>query len=610
MSGLVWRSHLAADYHLPSRSLSQYTSITPFFIQNRRTRLSVPRRQPRRGYAAVADPPPPLKEDKRERVVVLGSGWAGYVIARKLDPKKYRAIMVSPRPYFVFTPLLNDSAVGTLEFRNVLESVRRRTSHIDYLQGWADDIDFAAKTVTVEPNVLDQNVGTALVGGSQRNEASTTSIPADHFNLGGNAQPGGTGPRQVPTFPISYDKLVIAVGCYSQTFDTQGIRENALFLKDVNDARRIRRRILDLFELCRMPFIPESVKRYLLHFAIVGGGPTGMEFAASLSDLIDQDLSKIYPDQMQYVRITLFDVAPKVLPMFDKSLADYAVKQYKRRNVEIKTSHHVVRLRKGFPNDPIAKSNQEGQVKHRVYTIETKEEGDEGIGMCVWSTGNMANPFVSKALDSVRTFPTSSATILDTDTGTKIEHPDQHKWLIQRDSKTGLILVDDHFRVQLQTGPANGAADNSANNGKATDDDGSSSTTASATMNDVFAIGDTTIMASGRLPGTAQVANQQALWLGSTLNRHPGAAAYGAADGFGFKNLGVMTYLGGSKAVLQAPKGGDDGGSGGTQGLKGWVAFLIWRGAYLTMTLSWRNRVLVLVQWAAVKVFGRDISRF
>jgi NADH dehydrogenase len=387
------------------------------------------------------------------------------------------------------------------------------------------------------------------------------------------------------------------------------VKENALFLKDVNDARRIRRRILDLFELAKLPFLPEQTKKHLLHFAVVGGGPTGMEFAACLSDLAKDDLSKMYPELMKYVRISLYDVAPKVLPMFDATLADYAVKQYQRKNVEIKTSHHVVCIRKGFPNDAEAKRNQDSQVKHRVYTLETKEEGDVGIGMCVWSTGNMENPFVAKALNHVRRYPTGSAEIVQG----QVSDPMRRQWLIQRDHKTGLILVDDHFRVHLQTqgdGAAETASSFNAGEGSVISTQGSG---AEAVMQDVFALGDTTIMKSGRLPGTAQVANQQALWLAKTLNSHPSTStsslnsSFAAVPGFGFKNLGVMTYLGGAKAILQAP-GTDSAGK--ARGLKGWVAYLIWRGAYLTMTLSWRNKFLVPIQWLAVKVFGRDVSRF
>lgn len=60
----------------------------------------------------------------RERVVVLGSGWGGFRFSRDLDLRKYQIVVVSPRSYFVFTPLLAGTSVGTLEFRTVLEPVR------------------------------------------------------------------------------------------------------------------------------------------------------------------------------------------------------------------------------------------------------------------------------------------------------------------------------------------------------------------------------------------------------------------------------------------------------------------------------------------------------
>ena len=126
-----------------------------------------------------------------------------------------------------------------------------------------------------------------------------------------------------------------------------------------------------------------------------------MEFAAQLSDLIREDLAKVYPDVVRFTRISLYDVAPKVLPMFDAALADYAVKTYTRQNIDIKTSHHVEELRMGLPEDGEASAHQEQQLKGGVYTLRTKEEGDVGIEMCVWSTGNMMNPFVQKALNTV-----------------------------------------------------------------------------------------------------------------------------------------------------------------------------------------------------------------
>ncbi len=521
----------------------------------------------------------------------------GYVLSRRLDPTKYRVVVISPRPHFVFTPLLSDTCVGTLEFRNVLESVRKRNSPTEYIQGWADDVNFADKTVTVEPAVLDPDVGRAMTGPREPNVQQSSG----GYIYGGDGgaevemvQLGGTGQAPVPTFPVSYDKLVIAVGAYTQTFDTKGVKENAWFLKDVGDAVAIRNRILELFELASLPVIPERVKRYLLHFVVVGAGPTGMECAASLSDLIRDDVSKIYPGLLKYIRITIYDVAPKVLPMFDASLADYAVRHYRRRNIEIKTSHQVEELRKGMPDDADARVAQDKQLGGRVYTIRTKQEGDVGIGICIWSTGNQVNPFVKKALDHVRRFPVDSAHITTRGGEDDVADPMHRRWIIQRDPKTGTILVDDHFRVQLTV--------QAGHDGQAQDEG-----TAEAYMKDVFAVGDTTRLKSGALPATAQVANQQALWLGKALNKYPDPAAYSLQNGFTFKNMGVLTYLGGAKAVLQ---GANTDGEGVTKGLKGWVAFLIWRGAYLTMTLSWRNKFLVPVQWLTVKLFGRDTSRF
>ena len=96
-------------------------------------------------------------------------------------------------------------------------------------------------------------------------------------------------------------------------------------------------------------------------------------------------------------------------------------------------------------------------------------------------------------------------------------------------------------------------------------------------MKDVFAIGDVSIMEKARLPATAQVANQEAKWLGKNLNK----GFVEGQEGFNFKNLGVMTYLGNMNAIMQ---------SGGNTEIKGRFAWLIWRGAYLTQTVSWRNK--------------------
>ena len=83
-------------------------------------------------------------------------------------------------------------------------------------------------------------------------------------------------------FVIDYDKLVISVGAYAQTFGVPGVKEHATFLKTVADARRIRNRIIECFEQASQPHLTDTQRAGLLHFAVVGGGPTGIEWSAEL----------------------------------------------------------------------------------------------------------------------------------------------------------------------------------------------------------------------------------------------------------------------------------------------------------------------------------------
>ncbi|KAE8446332.1 hypothetical protein EG329_012081 [Mollisiaceae sp. DMI_Dod_QoI] len=449
----------------------------------------------------------------RERVVILGSGWSGFVLSRELDKKKFQTVVVSPRSYFVFTPLLASTAVGTLEFRTTLESVRARGKGVDFFQGWADDVNFNQKTLQIE----DATVRRPLHE-SRRNyhAASLTEADQDHRVK-----------KKGQLFDLKYDKLVIAVGCYS-------------------------------FETAALPTTSDKLRDQLLNFAVIGGGPTGVEFAAELFDLCHEDLRKLYPSLTPHVKISIYDVAPKILPMFDKGLAEYALNLFKRDGIQVKTEHHIQSLQPGLPGstDPDADGG--------CYTLKTKEDGDTGVGMCVWSTGLMMNPFIQKALNDVHRYPTSSASL-----SPEVAQPETKKWSLKRHPKTGGLLVDDRFRVKLI--PRNG----SPPAGNAPE----------ATMQDVFALGDVAVLEKSQLPATAQVANQEAKWLGKRLNKGDLEK-----DGFNFKNLGVMTYLGNMKAIMQA--------EGGTE-VKGRVAWLIWRGAYLTQTVNqldfWERHISILM---------------
>jgi len=154
------------------------------------------------------------------------SSWAGFALSRELDKNKFQPVIVSPRPYFVFTPLLASTAVGTLEFRTTIESVRARRSGVEFIQGWGNDVNFDEKRIRIEETASTQ-LPDPIPSNSTSNKKEENILPKGQL------------------FDLAYDKLVVAVGCYSQTFGTPGIRENAFFLKDVFDARKIRYRILE-----------------------------------------------------------------------------------------------------------------------------------------------------------------------------------------------------------------------------------------------------------------------------------------------------------------------------------------------------------------------------
>lgn len=164
------------------------------------------------------------------------------------------------------------------------------------------------------------------------------------------------------------------MGAYAQTFGIPGVREHANFLKTVEDAQKIRKRIHQCFEQANLPTSTPEQRRQLLHFAIVGGGPTGIEFAAELHDLIETDMARAFPMLAGQASITVFETGDKVLNAFDENLGSYAAGRFEREGIKIKTSHTV---------NEITKDN-----------IVTKEEGPVPYGLCVWSTGLAPNPLM------------------------------------------------------------------------------------------------------------------------------------------------------------------------------------------------------------------------
>ncbi|OSD00481.1 FAD/NAD-P-binding domain-containing protein [Trametes coccinea BRFM310] len=450
----------------------------------------------------------------KQRLVILGSGWGGYEILRAIDKKRWNVIIVSPSNYFNFTPLLASCSVGTLEFRAAVEPVRRYTPDVVSYTAWCDSIDFKHKKLVCMPSTPPAHFDWTEhpTGGSDINEsASTVSGSTEKFQL-------------------TYDKLVIAVGAYNQTFNVPGVKEHAHFLKDIKDARAIRTRILECFEQANQPTITDADRRKLLNFCIVGGGPTGVEFAAELHDFLHSDLARHYPALARMAKINLYDVAPVILGGFDTGLQEYATSKFKREGIRLLTQHHVERVEAG-----------------RMFVT---EEGEVNFGLLVWSTGLAPNPLIQSITEA------------------------------KKDERTKRSLVTNgNLNVLMKD--------------------------TNAPDPDVFAIGDAALIQDEPLPATAQVANQQAKYLTRRLNRLVRSGRVDEAP-FKFQNMGSLAYVGDWEAIFdrtkveRGPKGKETGR----------LAWLLWRSAYFTKTLSVRNKILVPMYWFLNWIFGRDLSRF
>ncbi|CAN1166986.1 Internal alternative NAD(P)H-ubiquinone oxidoreductase A1, mitochondrial [Linum perenne] len=444
----------------------------------------------------------PTTSGEKARIVVLGSGWAGCRLMKGIDTTIYDVVCVSPRNHMVFTPLLASTCVGTLEFRSVAEPVGRIQPAISSEPG---SYFFLSNCKGIDPH----------------NHVVKCETVTD-------------GPNAVEPwkFSVAYDKLVIALGAEATTFGIQGVKEHAIFLREVHQAQEIRRKLLLNLMLSDVPGTTEQEKSRLLHCVVVGGGPTGVEFSGELSDFIMRDVRQRHAHVKDYIRVTLIE-ANEILSSFDDRLRQYATKQL--------TKVRGVRLVRGIVKD----------VESDKIILDNGTEVP--YGLLVWSTGVGPSSLV-KSLDLPK-------------------------------SPGGRIGIDEWLRVPNAP--------------------------------DVFAIGDCSgfVESTGKpvLPALAQVAERQGKYLAGLLNRigkaGGGRANSGAEVDFGspfvYKHLGSMATLGRYKALVDLRQSKEGKGIS----IAGFVSWFIWRSAYLTRVISWRNRFYVAVNWLTTMVFGRDISR-
>jgi len=234
------------------------------------------------------------------RVVILGGGFGGLYAAKALKKAPVQVTLLDRRNFHLFQPLLYQVATGSLspgEIASPLRSVLRRQKNTRVLLGDAVDLDIDFNRV-----ILDD---------------------------------GQT---------VEYDSLIVATGSTDSYFGHDEWRRNAPSLKTIEEATEIRHKILYAFEAAEREPDPQKQREWLT-FAIVGGGPTGVELAGALAeiahDTLRHDFRSIRPES---ARIFLIEGAPRVLPTYPEDLSAKAEASLRRLNVTPRTGVFVTHV--------------------------------------------------------------------------------------------------------------------------------------------------------------------------------------------------------------------------------------------------------------------------
>lgn len=152
--------------------------------------------------------------------------------------------------------------------------------------------------------------------------------------------------------------------------------ENCHFLKSIDDARDIRNKVLENLECACLPTTSDAERRRLLSFVVSGGGPTGVEFAAELFDMLNEDLLHSFPKILRNeISVHVIQSRGHILNTYDEALSKYAEARFAHDQVEILTNSRVQEVQ---PDRIIF--SQKDEAGNTV----TKELP---MGFCLWSTG-------------------------------------------------------------------------------------------------------------------------------------------------------------------------------------------------------------------------------
>jgi NADH dehydrogenase len=390
--------------------------------------------------------------------VIAGAGFGGLTCARALKKAPVDVLLVDRNNYHLFTPLLYQVASAVLDPGEIARPVRqliRPLRNADFLLAKISGADFEQRHLLTEHG------------------------------------------------PLPYDYLVLASGSQSDYFGNAALARHAFGLKELDEGLAVRNRILMRFEEARWTDDRER-RRTLLTFAVVGGGPTGVEMAGALSELIHLVLAKDYRDlDLGLVRVVLLEAAGFLLGTFAVPLREAARLSLEKKGVEVLLKAKVANVSEN--------------------SISLADGHEIPASTVIWTAGVRAS---------------------------------------EVGSVLGLQLAR-QARVQvLPTLQVTGHPE-------------------------VFVIGDLAGATDegAPLPMLIPVAMQEGRHVAATIRDV--LRGYGATN-FRYKDPGIMATIGRNSAVAQL----------GPVRLSGFLGWLMWLTVHLINVVSFRSRVVVLVNWA------------